>query len=135
MKIIRDYATDIISKMPDSDIFSILLQLIQSIQYDVIDQSSMASHLIERSKSNKQIAIFIYWYLKTENETGQTVKGTKNIAEKVQIYKNVFYTFKKTFEDSELAETWEIIEQQEKFVSYLRDLSKAMKEMKNNSER
>lgn len=65
MKIIRDYATDIISKMSDGDVISILLQLIQSIQYDVIDQSSMASHLIERSKSNKQIAIFIYWYLKT----------------------------------------------------------------------
>lgn len=68
MKIIRNYATEIISSMSDRDLISILLQLIQSIQYDAIDESSMAQHLITRSQENQQIAIFFYWYLKTEND-------------------------------------------------------------------
>jgi hypothetical protein len=54
--------------MSDQHIIAILLQLIQSIQYDAINQSSMATHLLERSAKNKQIAILVFWYLKTETE-------------------------------------------------------------------
>ena len=139
MKIIRDYATEIIASMQDKEIVSILLQLIQTIQYDAIGESLMATYLIERSKSNAQIAIYVYWYLKTESESIQQkeAKNTKNLNhEKIQIYKNVFYAFIKEFEEGkEHQDTWEIIKQQEKFVKYLRDLSKAMKEIKNNTER
>ena len=67
MKIIRDYATEIIAGMQDKELVSILLQLIQTIQYDAIGESLMATHLIESSKTNAQIAIYVYWYLKTES--------------------------------------------------------------------
>lgn len=86
--------------MPDKEIISILLQLIQSIQYDSVGESSMAQHLLNRSKRNKQIAIFFFWYLRTESESihQKESKNVKNILqEKIQIYKNIYYEFEKNF--------------------------------------
>lgn len=42
MKTIRDYGTEIISSLNGASFTSILLQLIQTIRYDVIGDSSMA---------------------------------------------------------------------------------------------
>lgn len=49
MKIIRDYGTDIISGVSEDIFKSILLQLIQTVRYDLNGDSSMARLIIEKS--------------------------------------------------------------------------------------
>ena len=80
MKIIRDYATDIISNLHGENFTSILLQLIQTIRYDATGDSSMARLINEKALEDKQIAVFAYWYLCTEAEIvkdGQSGKASK----------------------------------------------------------
>ena len=51
----------------DKEFISILLQLIQSIQYDTIGESSMAQHLLKRSKRNKRARSTANLIVKTFN--------------------------------------------------------------------
>lgn len=67
MKIIRDYATEIISGVSEDIFKSILLQLIQTVRYDLNGDSSMARLIIEKSLAIEQVAVFTYWFLKTES--------------------------------------------------------------------
>lgn len=66
---LREYATSIISNIDLPIFYSILLQLIQTIRYDILGQSPMAKLIIEKSLKHEQVAVFAYWYLNTESET------------------------------------------------------------------
>lgn len=69
MKLIRDYATEIISGVSEQIFKSILLQLIQAIRYDAYGDSSIVRLIIEKSLVIDEVAVFTYWFLKTESET------------------------------------------------------------------
>jgi hypothetical protein len=65
MKLIRDYATEIISGVSEQIFKSILLQLIQAIRYDAYGDSSIVRLIIEKSLVIDEVAVFTYWFLKT----------------------------------------------------------------------
>ncbi len=69
MKLIRDYATEIISGVSEQIFKSILLQLIQAIRYDAYGDSLIVRLIIEKSLVIDEVAVFTYWFLKTESET------------------------------------------------------------------
>jgi hypothetical protein len=66
MKGVRDYATQIISGVSEDIFKSILLQLIQSVKYDMKGNSAMSRLIIEKSLAIDQIAVSTYWFLNTE---------------------------------------------------------------------
>lgn len=65
MKVIRDYATEIISDLSEEIFKSILLQLIQTIRYDANGDSAMSRLIIEKSLQYDQIGVITYWFLNT----------------------------------------------------------------------
>lgn len=77
MKLIREYATDIISTLTGVSLSSILLQLIQTIRYDAIGDSAMARLVNQKALEDKQIAVLAYWYLCTEAETVKEPSSSK----------------------------------------------------------
>lgn len=93
MKLIRDYATDIISGVNEEIFKSILLQLIQTIRYDAYGDSSIMKLIIEKSLVIDQVAVFTYWFLKTESEAAKEPKPAKEqLGEDIQAYRIFFKT-------------------------------------------
>jgi hypothetical protein len=77
LKGIRDYATQIISGVSEEIFKSILLQLVQSVRYDIKGSSAMAQLIIQKSLAVEQIAVSAYWFLSTEVSPNKNPKQSK----------------------------------------------------------
>ncbi|KAL9644212.1 hypothetical protein ABK040_005673 [Willaertia magna] len=74
VKIVRDYAVEILRKSNDEEILDVLLQLVQALRYELdnsnirLHECELAKFLLERAQNNFYIANNLNWYLSVETE-------------------------------------------------------------------
>ncbi len=116
----------------------IILQFVQALKYETDPESRLFKFLVEISMKSKQLAILVYWYLKTECEHLPSKKEQKGMKDQSQalasLYQNFFHRYlEEVKKDSK--ELFQIIEKQNNFIKYLRKLSKIVKDIKEKGER
>ncbi len=64
---VRRYAVKILSELSDNELKSLLLQLVQTLKFELYHDSALARFLIERSlKSTHLIGHVLFWHMKSE---------------------------------------------------------------------
>jgi len=63
---VREFAIRNLDRLPDSDIFDLLLQLVQTLKYEPYINSPIAIFLLRRALTNRLIGHFFFWHLRSE---------------------------------------------------------------------
>mmetsp|Transcript_13130 Transcript_13130/g.39692 ORF Transcript_13130/g.39692 Transcript_13130/m.39692 type:complete len:931 (-) Transcript_13130:84-2876(-) len=65
---VRAYAVSRLEPATDDQLLSFLLQLVQALRHEYGDESPLFSFLVRRAQRTKEVANFLYWYLRLESE-------------------------------------------------------------------
>jgi hypothetical protein len=103
LKIIRNYAVEILNNLSNEELSSILLQLVQTLRYDDLDGGKLFVFLTKRALESEEVAISLYWYLRCESESPEIPKEEKaqkeTRIENLQIYQNLFDKYYSTINE------------------------------------
>ncbi|XP_040576946.1 phosphatidylinositol 4,5-bisphosphate 3-kinase catalytic subunit alpha isoform [Lepeophtheirus salmonis] len=67
--VVRKKAVEWLDKMSDEDLAQYLLQLVQTLKYELYLHNPLAALLVKRALLNRKIGHFFFWHLKSELQT------------------------------------------------------------------
>jgi phosphatidylinositol 3-kinase len=153
--LVRSYAIETLSDAPDEELRLYLLQLVQALKYeedvsggvsgsssDVTTNafsdkassriSSLSAFLIERASHNIELANFLYWYLRAEIENPiyearyrEVFLAFQEKLSSVRVCNGSIIPQKETSSPESTITLWELLSQQERFISGILDCQKS----------
>jgi len=153
--LVRSYAIETLSDAPDEELRLYLLQLVQALKYeedvsggvsgsssDVTTNafsdkassriSSLSAFLIERASHNVELANFLYWYLRAEIENPiyearyrEVFLAFQEKLSSVRVCNGSIISQKQTSSPESTITLWELLSQQERFISGILDCQKS----------
>jgi len=153
--LVRSYAIETLSDAPDEELRLYLLQLVQALKYeedvsggvsgstsDVTTNafsdkassriSSLSAFLIERASHNIELANFLYWYLRAEIENPiyearyrEVFLAFQEKLSSVRVCNGSIISQKQTSSPESTITLWELLSQQERFISGILDCQKS----------
>lgn len=57
----RGYAVEVLKRTDDEELRYYLLQLVQALRYEVVDNSKLATFIVERASKNPVIGVLLHW--------------------------------------------------------------------------
>ena len=153
--LVRSYAIETLSDAPDEELRLYLLQLVQALKYeedvsggvsgsssDVTTNafsdkassriSSLSAFLIERASHNIELANFLYWYLRAEIENPiyearyrEVFLAFQEKLSSVRVCNGSIISQKQTSSPEFTITLWELLSQQERFISGILDCQKS----------
>lgn len=58
---VRAHAVEVLKRTDDEELLYYLLQLVQALRYEAVDDSPLATFLLQRAVANPNLAMFLHW--------------------------------------------------------------------------
>lgn len=58
---VRGHAVEVLKRTDDDELRYYLLQLVQALRYEAVDNSKLATFIVQRASKNPTIAVLLHW--------------------------------------------------------------------------
>ena len=62
---VRAHAVDVLRRTDDEELRYYLLQLVQALRYEAVDDSRLATFIVQRATRNPVLGILLHWYARS----------------------------------------------------------------------